>query len=98
MNPKLQKVMGEIEKIKGKIAEQQARLRELEKQRTELENAEIVNLFRKEKLTESEFSEFVRAMRAQEAAPTPPQAAPATAGGYRAPESTYQSEQEDNGQ
>ena len=62
MNPKLQKVTGEIEKLKAKITEHQSRLRELERQKTELENAEIVAIFRKEKLTENDFAAFVRQM------------------------------------
>ncbi|MFZ5975108.1 protein of unknown function [Geosporobacter subterraneus DSM 17957] len=65
MNPRIQKVMGEIEKTKTKIAEFQARLRELERQKTELENAEIVAIFRKEKMTEDEFARFVSAMSAK---------------------------------
>jgi len=74
MNPKLQKISGEIDKAKAKIAEQQARLRELERQRTELENAEIVAVFRKEKLTEDDLAAFVRQMsaRSQPEAPTAP--------------------------
>ena len=67
MNPRIQKVMGEIEKTKTKIAEFQARLRELERQKTELENAEIVAIFRKEKMTEDEFARFVSSMGAKNA-------------------------------
>lgn len=67
MNPRIQKVMGEIEKTKTKIAEFQARLRELERQKTELENAEIVAIFRKEKMTEDEFARFVSSMGAKTA-------------------------------
>jgi len=65
MNPKIQKVMEEIEKTKTKIAELQARLRELERQKTELENAEIVAIFRKEKMTEEQFAQFISAMNAK---------------------------------
>jgi len=69
MNPKIQKVMEEIEKTKTKIAEFQARLRELERQKTELENAEIVAIFRKEKMTEEQFAQFISAMNAKGTAP-----------------------------
>lgn len=69
MNPRIQKVMGEIEKMKSKIAESQSRLRELERQKTELENAEIVAIFRKEKMTEDEFARFVSTLNAKVAAP-----------------------------
>ena len=65
MNPKIQKVMEEIEKTKTKITEHQIRLRELERQKTELENAEIIAIFRKEKMTEDEFARFVNAMNAK---------------------------------
>lgn len=65
MNPKIKKVTEEIEKTKAKITEFQARLRELERQKTELENAEIVAIFRKEKMTEDEFARFVRTMNAK---------------------------------
>lgn len=65
MNPKIKRVMEEIEKTKVKLAEQQARLRELERQKTELENAEIVAIFRKEKMTEDEFARFVSTMSAK---------------------------------
>lgn len=71
MNPKLQKVNGEIDKTKAKIAESQARLRELEKKKTELENEEIVAIFRKEKLSEDAFSAFVRQMSGRSEAEQP---------------------------
>lgn len=73
MNPRIQKVMEEIEKTKTKITEFQTRLRELERQKTELENAEIVAIFRKEKMTEDEFARFVSVMNAKDApAPSVP--------------------------
>lgn len=71
MNPKLLKVKDEITKTKEKIADLQARLRELERQKTELENAEIVAIFRKEKMTEDEFAQFISAMSQKGAAPAP---------------------------
>jgi len=88
MNPKLQKVNGEIEKTKARIVEQQARLRELEKQRTELENAEIVAIFRKEKLTEGDFNAFIKQMAAR---PQPEQPDSANT----PPTPAYQPKQED---
>ena len=42
MNPRIQKVTGDIAKLKRKITASQARLRELERQKLELENADIV--------------------------------------------------------
>lgn len=71
MNPKLLKVKDEITKTKEKITDMQARLRELERQKTELENAEIVAIFRKERMTEEEFAQFISAMGQKGAAPAP---------------------------
>jgi len=71
MNPKLLKVKEEITKTKEKIADMQARLRELERQKTELENAEIVAIFRKEKMTEDEFAQFISARGLKGAASVP---------------------------
>ncbi len=59
-NPKIEKVNKAIDKEKKAIAERTANLRELERQRTELENAEIVAMFRREKLTDSDFAELLR--------------------------------------
>ena len=66
MNTKLERVSKEIAKTKGKIASQQARLRDLERQKISLENEEIVALFRREKLSEDEFSALLRAKRGSE--------------------------------
>ena len=63
MNPKIERVNTEIDKVKGKIIQQQARLRDLERQKTNLENDEIVALFRREKLSEDEFSALLRTQR-----------------------------------
>lgn len=71
MNPKLLKVREEITKTKEKITGFQTRLRELESQKTELENAEIVAIFRKEKMTEDEFAQFISARGLKGAAAVP---------------------------
>lgn len=63
MNPKLQKITGEIEKTKVKISEYQSRLRELERQKTELENADLLALVRGIDIDTDEFAEFVRAYK-----------------------------------
>lgn len=88
MNSKIQKVTTDAEKIKAKITELQARLRELEQQRTELENAEIVAIFRKEKLTEDDFAAFVKQMATRSTGTRAETPAPAAA-------FAYQSEQEE---
>lgn len=70
MNPKIQKVIKEIEKTKVKLADTQSRLRELERQKTELENAEIVAMVRSRNLTESEFAALLQS-RNSNPVPTP---------------------------
>ena len=65
MNPKLQKIINEIERTKAKIAELQAALPALEKQRTELENAEIIKAFRSADVTPADFTAFIASCRAQ---------------------------------
>jgi len=63
MNPKIERVIKEIDKTKDKIATQQVRLRDLERQKINLENEEIVALFRREKLSEDEFAALLRGQR-----------------------------------
>ena len=68
MNPKIQKIVTEIEKVKSKIATQQARLRELEQQKTELENTElenteIVGMVRGLEVTPEELATIIQAIR-----------------------------------
>lgn len=65
LNPKINKVIGEIEKTKERIAEQQTRLRELERQKTELENAGIVAMVRGIDIPPAEFEAFARAFMEQ---------------------------------
>ena len=74
MNAKIERVSKEIEKTKGKIAAQQARLRDLEQQKTNFENEEIVALFRREKLSESEFAALLRGQRSIDACTSKAQA------------------------
>jgi len=66
MNPKIERVLTEIDRAKGKIVGLQTRLRDLEKQKTNLENEEIVALFRREKLSEDEFAALLRTPRKDE--------------------------------
>jgi len=66
MNAKLKRTITDIAKSKAKIATEQARLRNLEKQKTSLENEEIVALFRREKLSEDEFTALLRGHREDE--------------------------------
>ena len=65
MNPKIQKIINEIEKTKTRIAEFQARLQELEAQRIDMENTEIVGLFRSVDVAPQDLADFIRAFKAQ---------------------------------
>lgn len=66
MNPKLKKVIDEMEKTKTKIAEFQSRFKELERQKTELENADIIAMVRSIDVPPDEFGEFVRLFKEQQ--------------------------------
>ena len=65
MNPKINKVIRNIEKTKTAIAEQQARLKELERLKTELENADIVAMVRGIDIAPADFEAFARAFMEQ---------------------------------
>ena len=59
MNPKLQKIDGDMEKIRQKIAVYQSRLRELEHRKTEAENAGIIALVRDMDISHDDFEDFI---------------------------------------
>jgi hypothetical protein len=61
MNPKIKKVIGDIEKTKERITEHQNRLRELERLKIELENADIVAMVRSIDVLPAELETFIRA-------------------------------------
>jgi len=71
MNKKIERIIADIDKTKAAIALHQAKLRELEQRKTALENAEIVALYRKERMTEDEFRAYIQSRREVEAAPVP---------------------------
>lgn len=66
MNPKLKKVIDEMEKTKTKIAEFQSRFKDLERQKLELENADIIAMVRSIDVPPDEFGEFVRLFKEQQ--------------------------------
>lgn len=82
LNPKLQKVIREIERATTKIVELQALLPELERQKTELENAEIIKVFRSADVAPADFADFVAAYRAKATggAPAKPAVMPQASG------------------
>ena len=65
LNPKINKVIGDIEKTKEKIIEFQSRLKELERLKTELENADIVAMVRGIKIPPADLEAFARAFMEQ---------------------------------
>ena len=65
MNPKINKVIRNIDKTKALIAEQQTRLKELERLKTELENADIVAMVRGIDIAPADFEAFARAFMEQ---------------------------------
>ena len=65
MNPRIKKVISEIEKTKAKIADYQSRLKELERTKTELENADIVAMVRGIDIPPAEFEAFAQAFMEQ---------------------------------
>ena len=72
MNKKLERTIADIDKTNATIAQYQAKLRELEQQKTALENAEIVALFRKERLTEDDFRAYIQSRREADTATAAP--------------------------
>lgn len=72
MNPKIEKIIGDIEKAKAVIAEKQAKIRDLEQQKTKLENADIVAAMRGVKATPGEFEAFLATRRGQGGEAEPP--------------------------
>lgn len=77
MNPKLQKVIREIERTKSRLEELRVLLPELERQKTELENAEIIKAFRSADVAPGDFSAFIEAYKASLGGGAPLSAQPA---------------------
>ena len=69
MNPKIERVIKDIDKTKEKITEYQSRLRELEKQKTEFENIEIVEAVRGMDIPLNDLPAILKALREQNGAP-----------------------------
>ena len=65
MNPKLKKVITDLEKSKEKLEELKERIAELELQRTELENSEIIAKVRSIHLAPEDISEFIENYKKQ---------------------------------
>ena len=63
-NPRLERVIADIEKVKDKIAEQQSRLRTLERQKTDIENGQIIALVRSERISDTELSALLKSQAA----------------------------------
>ena len=76
MTRKIERTIADIDKTKAIIAEYQTKLRELEQRKTELENAEIIALYRKERMTEDDFRAFIQSRREADDPPVTPQMTP----------------------
>jgi len=70
VNPRIQKLSGEIEKTRAKISEMQARLRDLERQKTDLENSEYVEIIRSLNMTPEQLAAFLKKHTYQSGVPT----------------------------
>jgi len=74
MNPKINKVIDDIERTKAKISELQTLLPELERKRIDMENTEIIRLVRSADIAPADFPEFVRSLKAARVAVPEPYA------------------------
>jgi len=63
MNPKINKVIDDIERTKAKIAELQALLPELERKKTDLENTEVVRMMRSANVAPGDIAAFIESLR-----------------------------------
>ena len=64
MNPKLQKIVNDIERTKAKITELQALLPELEGRKIDLENTEIIKLVRSVNVAPGDLAAFIATYKA----------------------------------
>ena len=71
MNPKINKIIDEIERTKARIAELQALLPTLERKRVEMEDAEIIRLVRSASISPADLPEFIEALKTINALPEP---------------------------
>ena len=67
MNPKIKKVIDEIERTKAKILELQTLLPELERKRIDMENTEIIKLVRSADILPAELPAFIESLKTPKA-------------------------------
>ena len=63
MNPKIKKVIDDIERTKAKIVELQALLPELERKRIDMENSEIIKLVRSADILPAELPALLESLK-----------------------------------
>jgi len=72
LNPKIKKVIDDIERTKAKILELQTLLPELERKRIDMENTEIIKLVRSANISPAELPAFLESLKTpQEPASVP---------------------------
>jgi hypothetical protein len=72
LNPRIKKVIDDIERTRAKILELQTLLPELERKRIDMENTEIIKLIRSADILPAELPAFLESLKTpQEPAPTP---------------------------
>jgi len=67
VNPKIKKVIDDIERTKAKIAELQVLLPELERKRIDMENTEIIKLIRSADISPAELPGFLASLKTPKA-------------------------------
>ena len=79
MNPKIKKVIDEIDRTKAKILELQALLPELERKRIDMENTEIIKLIRSADILPAEIPAFIESLKNPKVVESASALAPASA-------------------
>jgi len=65
-NPKIEKIISDIEKTKSKILAYQSKLRDFEREKTRLENEQIIALVRSEKISDAELTTLMKSLRKED--------------------------------
>jgi len=94
MNPKIKKVIDEIDRTKAKILELQTLLPELERKRIDMENTEIIKLIRSADILPAEIPAFIESLKNPKTAESASVLAPVST---HAPAPTHSGQREHGG-